>query len=929
MSNSSETESTAIASEDVVALLAMLIIPLAVIFAVLTAVEKITGLSILAGVEWVGEKTLKLFDWCIRTVKQWLGVEIKNTNRRVPVHTLRRKYPQKTGNTQDVRTALLDPDTDMYPDDASEPVIADSQVPLNEQRAADLDFSSAETDIETVVVDGLITDGAEAAVIAPESLRSEAGVNLDSNPTAVDNNLQSFEDLDNTFNDLELELKTFFPDTEDWIDNKSDEHISDLDTGEAEKVFSELNSNEELKNDISATDTLHSEPVYKTREMDASEDEMINFVDPGQSAAEAVNKVEPDARFQEPQYPLETETFKADSLANDDDFINRAIQAAKNEVLHSKNHSASDTRLTTESDLNSGTQALNKEPANLPREPDFMIKALQAAKDKETGSAADMQTNEGLKNVENPGSYSSLLNRAEKTTANILSSFSQRFSKSFSLHQKTEYQLPSIELLQRHEQSVHAYTTDELDIMSRSVERVLNDYKVSAEVVGAYPGPIITRFELSLAPGVKVSRVNGLAKDLARAMLVTSVRVVEIIEGTPYIGLEIPNQERELVSFREIISSDQFQQAKSPITLALGKDVSGQTVVANLAKMPHLLVAGTTGSGKSVAINTMILSMLYKATPDQVRMIMVDPKMLELSIYEGIPHLLTPVVTDMKEAQNALRWAVAEMERRYKLMSKVGVRNLAGFNQMIKDAEARGETIRDPLFELIVPLEEGETFPVLTTLPSIVIIIDELADMMMIVGKKVEELIARLAQKARAAGIHLILATQRPSVDVLTGLIKANIPTRISFQVSSRIDSRTILDQGGAEALLGNGDMLYLPSGTSVPTRSHGAFVDDHEVHAVVDYLKSLGKANYLSEITREEPAENTTTLESVQDETDELYDDAVSFVLETGRASISSVQRRFKVGYNRAARMIDQMEDENIVSEPEGNGSRRVLDRE
>lgn len=476
---------------------------------------------------------------------------------------------------------------------------------------------------------------------------------------------------------------------------------------------------------------------------------------------------------------------------------------------------------------------------------------------------------------------------------------------------------------------MHAYTEEELEEMSRSVERVLKDYKVIAEVEGAYPGPIITRFELSLAPGIKVSRVSGLAKDLARALLVTSVRVVEIIEGTPYIGIEIPNQERELVSFREIIDSEPFQTAKSPITFALGKDVSGQTVVADLGKMPHLLVAGTTGSGKSVAINTMILSVLYKATPEQVRMIMIDPKMLELSIYEGIPHLLTPVVTDMKEAQNALRWAVAEMERRYKLMSKVGVRNLAGFNDKVTEAEANGEPLRDPLFQLIEPLAEGESFPTLSTLPSIVIVIDELADMMMIVGKKVEELIARLAQKARAAGIHLVLATQRPSVDVLTGLIKANVPTRISFQVSSRIDSRTILDQGGAEALLGNGDMLFLPSGTSVPLRAHGAFVADEEVHAVVDYLKTQGGASYIEDIIKEDPPEKPANNEAVVDETDVLYGDAVDFVMETGKASISSVQRRFKVGYNRAARMIDQMEAEGIVSEPEGNGSRRVLNKD
>lgn len=345
--------------------------------------------------------------------------------------------------------------------------------------------------------------------------------------------------------------------------------------------------------------------------------------------------------------------------------------------------------------------------------------------------------------------------------------------------------------------------------------------------------------------------------------------------------------------------------------------------------MPHVLVAGTTGSGKSVAINTMILSMLFKATPDQVRLIMIDPKMLELSVYEGIPHLLTPVVTDMKEAQSALRWAVAEMERRYKLMSKVGVRNLAGYNQKIDEAAERGESIRDPLFQLTKPLEEGESFPTLEKLPHIVIVIDELADMMMIVGKKVEELIARLAQKARAAGIHLILATQRPSVDVLTGLIKANVPTRISFQVSSRIDSRTILDQGGAEALLGNGDMLFLPSGTSIPIRAHGAFVDDPEVHQVVEYLKTQGAVQYLTDIIQAEPTDSSNASSAAVDETDALYNDALDFVYDTNKASISSLQRRFKIGYNRAARMIDQMEKENIVSQPEGNGSRSVIRRD
>ena len=378
-----------------------------------------------------------------------------------------------------------------------------------------------------------------------------------------------------------------------------------------------------------------------------------------------------------------------------------------------------------------------------------------------------------------------------------------------------------------------------------------------------------------------------------------------------------------MVTLRELLTSRTFEKSSSLLTLAMGKDISGQPLMADLGKMPHALVAGTTGSGKSVGINSMILSLLYKATPEQVRMIMIDPKMLELSVYEGIPHLLTPVVTDMKEAQNALRWAVGEMERRYKLMSKMGVRNLAGFNQMVEDAAARGETIRDPLFQMLNPLAEGEEFPTLETLPSIVIIIDELADMMMIVGKKVEELIARLAQKARAAGIHLVLATQRPSVDVLTGLIKANIPTRISFQVSSRIDSRTILDQGGAEALLGNGDMLFLPSGTSIPIRAHGAFVDDNEVHRVVEFLKKTAPPNYLSEITQEsfENSDGFSTSGSgysSDPESDSLYDQAVEFVTQSRKASISSIQRRFKVGYNRAATMIEDMEAAGIVTPAE-----------
>ncbi|WP_374087764.1 DNA translocase FtsK [Methylomicrobium lacus] len=505
-------------------------------------------------------------------------------------------------------------------------------------------------------------------------------------------------------------------------------------------------------------------------------------------------------------------------------------------------------------------------------------------------------------------------------------------TKAASASYQNQGALPSLDLLDNRDTRVKGYTQTDLEEMSRLVENILQDFNVNVEVVGFLPGPVITRFELQPAPGVKVSRISSLSKDLARALSVTSVRIVEVIPGKSVIGLEIPNREREMVNLRELLASGTFVKSKSNLTLAMGKDISGAPLVADLGKMPHALVAGTTGSGKSVAINTMILSMLYKSTPEQVRMIMIDPKMLELSVYEGIPHLLTPVVTDMKEASNALRWAVAEMERRYKLMSKMGVRNLAGFNQLVADAEARGEKIKDPMFQALNPLAEDEEPPVLEMLPSIVIVIDELADMMMIVGKKVEELIARLAQKARAAGIHLILATQRPSVDVLTGLIKANVPTRISFQVSSRIDSRTILDQGGAEALLGNGDMLFLPSGTSIPIRAHGAFVDDHEVHRVVEFLKLTGPANYLEEITRE-ASEGGDAFGMVggaggfgDAEGDALYDQAVQFVTETRKASISSVQRRFKIGYNRAATMIETMEAAGVVSPAESNGSRVVL---
>lgn len=482
--------------------------------------------------------------------------------------------------------------------------------------------------------------------------------------------------------------------------------------------------------------------------------------------------------------------------------------------------------------------------------------------------------------------------------------------------------LPPLHLLDEVTNTVELQSAETLDFTSRLIERKLVDFGIEVKVISAQPGPVITRYEFEPAPGVKGSQITNLAKDLARALSVVSIRVVETIPGKSCMGLEIPNPKRQIVCLSEIMGSQVYADMHSPLAIAMGKDIAGKPVVADLAKMPHVLVAGTTGSGKSVAINALILSLLYKAEASKVRMILIDPKMLELSVYEGIPHLLAPVVTDMRQAANALNWCVAEMERRYKLMSMLGVRNLAGYNQKINDAKKADTTIPHPF-----SLTPDDPEP-LDEMPLIVVVIDELADLMMVVGKKVEELIARLAQKARASGIHLVLATQRPSVDVITGLIKANIPTRVAFQVSSKIDSRTILDQMGAEALLGQGDMLYMPPGTGFPQRIHGAFVSDQEVHKVVNYLKAQGEPNYIDGILTNETEDSSegSVPSDTGGEKDPLYDEAVNIVLTSRRASISSVQRQLRIGYNRAARLIEEMERAGLVSAMQSNGNREVL---
>jgi S-DNA-T family DNA segregation ATPase FtsK/SpoIIIE len=553
----------------------------------------------------------------------------------------------------------------------------------------------------------------------------------------------------------------------------------------------------------------------------------------------------------------------------------------------------------------------------------FLIAKWQDRTDREAGKLAEQKRNEFVE-LERKRTEDRAPIQIETPVLEIPKSERVKKESQASLFEAIpDSPLPPLHLLDEPKGEVEIQSADTLEFTSRLIERKLMDFGIEVKVLAAMPGPVITRYELEPAAGVKGSQILNLSKDLARALSVVSIRVVETIPGKSCMGLEIPNPKRQIVYLSEIMGSQTYADVASPLAIAMGKDIAGKAVVADLAKMPHVLVAGTTGSGKSVAINAMILSLVYKAEASKVRMILIDPKMLELSVYEGIPHLLAPVITDMRQAGNALNWGVAEMERRYRLMSALGVRNLAGYNQKVRDAIKDGTPITHP-FSITPdnpePLEE---------LPLIVIVIDELADLMMVVGKKVEEPIARLAQKARACGIHLVVATQRPSVDVITGLIKANIPTRVAFQVSSKIDSRTILDQMGAEQLLGQGDMLYQPPGGGYPQRIHGAFVSDAEVHRVVQYLKQQGEPNYIEGILTggtEEGGEASEFGESSGGETDPLYDEAVAIVLKTRRASISSIQRQLRIGYNRAARLIEEMERAGLVSAMQSNGNREVL---
>ncbi|RUO25878.1 cell division protein FtsK [Aliidiomarina minuta] len=625
-----------------------------------------------------------------------------------------------------------------------------------------------------------------------------------------------------------------------------------------------------------------------------------------------------DKKAQDPEFALEHHGEADFTL--DDDFSGKPKSDKKSwwkRLLPAKkeriNREQRDTDYSWD-EMPSATSDFHEEPDNLP--------SLQAYDE-----ADDID----LSDLDEPFTQGKTASPAKRSVKMDAGSPTKTKPKPVVQRDQTDLQerlLPTIELLDRPNKTTNPLTQEELDQISSTLEAVLKDFGVEVQVAGVQPGPVVTRFELDLAPGVKVSKISNLAKDIARSLSALAVRVVEVIPGKSYVGLELPNKSREIVWLREVISCDAFQKSASPLTMVLGKDIAGKPVVVDLAKMPHLLVAGTTGSGKSVGVNVMILSLLYKSQPEDVRLIMIDPKMLELSVYEGIPHLLTEVVTDMKDAANALRWCVGEMERRYKLMSAVGVRNLKGYNAKVAQGIADGEPLKDPTWKPGDSMHES--VPELEHLPHIVVVVDEFADMMMIVGKKVEELIARIAQKARAAGIHLILATQRPSVDVITGLIKANIPTRIAFQVSSKIDSRTILDQSGAEQLLGQGDMLYLPPGSGVPTRVHGAFVDDHEVHAVVADWKSRQKPKYLNEILAGDSNEDGLLpgeQPSIGDEeADALFDEAVAFVTESRRVSVSSVQRKFRIGYNRAARIVEQMEMTGVVSTAGHNGAREVL---
>jgi S-DNA-T family DNA segregation ATPase FtsK/SpoIIIE len=831
-----------------------------------------TGISWLNIVEWLGDRSLHVINGIANT--------LRGSKQEILEPQLDELVEDKviTKRTQD------DSDEEQLPHLTAYDIDAPKVEPASHEYPIYMPQTHTEKPVAKQVVDSAVPSDTVALRTAPVFVNEPKVQSVDTNN--VDPLVDRTKQLNVTIEELEAAAQQ----ADDWA---TEEQSAQLFTQTPSSYAEPVNS---AKEDETGTESLHIEPDYSeyaqfaAEQAQKSEVEAMAYDEPTIDTS-ALDNISDQT---EPSQHVEPTISDFDVLDEEDEYVApqpmQTMQPVRTPVAHQN------TQYADQPVVQSATL-----------EPEPLVEIENVDEDDQDVAA-----------------FQSLVSNAQAKVAATQNPFLMKQEQNLPVPTEP---LPTLELLYHPEKRENFIDREALEQVARLVESKLADYKIKADVVGIYPGPVITRFELDLAPGVKVSRISGLSMDLARALSAMAVRVVEVIPGKPYVGLELPNMSRQTVYLSDVISSPQFEQAKSPTTVVLGQDIAGEAVIADIAKMPHVLVAGTTGSGKSVGVNVMILSMLYKASPEDLRFIMIDPKMLELSIYEGIPHLLSEVVTDMKDASNALRWCVGEMERRYKLMSTLGVRNVKGFNEKLKMAAEAGHPIHDPFWQ------EGDSMdtepPLLEKLPYIVVVVDEFADLMMVVGKKVEELIARLAQKARAAGIHLILATQRPSVDVITGLIKANIPTRVAFTVSTKTDSRTILDQGGAESLLGMGDMLYLPPGSSHTTRVHGAFASDDDVHAVVNNWKARGKPNYIDEIiSGDQSPESLLPGEQMEsdEEVDPLFDQVVEHVVQSRRGSVSGVQRRFKIGYNRAARIVEQLEAQGIVSAPGHNGNREVL---